>query len=948
MTFPHAENTYEEWDFQNVWAGDFAAAVNDGYPFLQFLINQSPNPVINPEPANVTYEVPLDSRLSWQTNYQSNGSDAPLGFKLRLGTDNPPSNILYDLDLGASLTYTPELLWTENTTYFWQILPYNHIGEADDCPVWLFSTYAASHAEISTSQISFGNVWIDHNVTKTFTVSNLGTQDLELSILLSAGTFSVTTSERSIRRSSQFGQKSDDSKASRDEINLVLSPMSTETIYVHFLPTAQQQYSRNLFIETNAPNLPLFIMPLSGRGYTLYAEFSADPTSGDVPLEVNFQNQSVAGINQSLWDFGDGNTSEEMNPTHTFTQKGVYNVKLTVWDDYFNTDVTHQVTVIAHPLLTCAQEAGHIFTKTFIGEQSAPFEIILQNTGTDSLWVTGAHWRSRNRDTCFTFEYEELGEAIVPGGEASLMVWFNPLTEGVFADTLCIVNTSENIPLLKIPFSGRGYKLHAAFAAEPMCGDVPLKVEFTDLSTEDIIQWTWDFEDGSTSTEQHPVHLFEEKGLYQVELTVSDGIHYDSVSQTIEVIAHPMLASDQLVGHQFTKTYLTEESNAFEILLNSSGTDTLFVDNVYWKSQHRDHYFHYVFEQLAEPIAPGDNTTISVTFAPLGEGVFRDTLCVVNNSENLPLVEIPFSGRGYKLHADFSAEPMCGDVPLTVEFTDLSTEDIIQWNWDFGDGGTSTQQHPVHLFEEKGLYQVELTVSDGIHYDTSSQSIEVIAHPMMTFDYPQSYNFDIVYLGDISESITLTLQSTGTDTLFVNNLWWENGSDVFSFSCLDLPCPIPPGESATIDVWFHPSARGAYSDSLVIESNAENLSVVKVKFSGRGEYVPPKPPANVYLTIEGNHALIHWDEVTQTIYDTPFSPDAYIVFLAADPYDNYTFLGSSTSLSYTHFMVAAYQPRMFYKVMAYKDMGKQEFNPDDYGLVPGMTEEEVLRLLAGD
>ena len=620
-------------------------------------------------------------------------------------------------------------------------------------------------------------------------------------------------------------------------------------------------------------------------------------------------------------------------------------MQLTVWDDYFNTSMTHPVNVIAHPMLVCDQFNGHTFSKTYLAEQSAPFELILQSSGTDTLYVTNVHWKSLNRDSYFHYDFGQLGEAIIPGGEANIQTWFAPLTEGVFTDTLCIVNNSENLPLLEIPFSGRCYQLHAGFDYDPPSGDVPLAVTFTDTSIEDIIQWDWDFGDGGTASEQNPVYVFETEGTYQVNLSVSDGIHFDSASQYVQVIAHPMLACEQSNGHTFTKTYLNELSYPFEVVLQSSGTDTLTVASVHWKSQNRDSYFNYELDGVGAAIIPGASGTIQVWFAPLTEGVFADTLCIVNNSENQPLLEIPFSGRGYQLHASYDYDPPSGDVPLTVSFTDTSTEDIIQWNWDFGDGFTSSQQNPVHVFETEGTYNVELTVSDGIHFDSAAMSVVVIAHALIGFQDEFSYNFDIVYLGDSSAVISLTLQSTGTDTLFVNNIHWKDSRPEFHNAYGDFSTPILPGHTANIDVWFQPLVYGAFSDTLIIETNAENEPVLKVRFSGRGEYVPPKAPVNVYVTINGNHAVIHWDEVTQTIYDTPFIPDAYLVFLSADPYGTFTFLGSSTALSYTHYMVAAYQQFMFYKVIAYKDFGEGRFDPDALRIKPGMTESEVSEIL---
>ena len=64
--------------------------------------------------------------------------------------------------------------------------------------------------------------------------------------------------------------------------------------------------------------------------------------------------------------------------------------------------------------------------------------------------------------------------------------------------------------------------------------------------------------------------------------------------------------------------------------------------------------------------------------------------------------------------ADFEADQRVGDAPLTVQFTDLSSVPggASSWSWDFGDGGTSTVQHPMHTYTADGIYAVRLAV-DG-------------------------------------------------------------------------------------------------------------------------------------------------------------------------------------------------------------------------------------------
>lgn len=62
------------------------------------------------------------------------------------------------------------------------------------------------------------------------------------------------------------------------------------------------------------------------------AEFSSDITFGNLPLSVNFTDQSINNPTTWLWDFGEGNTSTLQNPQHTYTEVGNYTVSLTVGD----------------------------------------------------------------------------------------------------------------------------------------------------------------------------------------------------------------------------------------------------------------------------------------------------------------------------------------------------------------------------------------------------------------------------------------------------------------------------------------------------------------------------------------------------------------------------------------------------------------------------------------
>ncbi len=67
----------------------------------------------------------------------------------------------------------------------------------------------------------------------------------------------------------------------------------------------------------------------------------------------------------------------------------------------------------------------------------------------------------------------------------------------------------------------------------------------------------------------------------------------------------------------------------------------------------------------------------------------------------------------------FIAHPFAGSVPLEVTFADRSTNTPNSWSWDFGDGNTSTEQNPVHVYTEVGRYTVSFTAAN----DAGSNSV---------------------------------------------------------------------------------------------------------------------------------------------------------------------------------------------------------------------------------
>jgi len=112
--------------------------------------------------------------------------------------------------------------------------------------------------------------------------------------------------------------------------------------------------------------------------------------------------------------------------------------------------------------------------------------------------------------------------------------------------------------------------------------------------------------------------------------------------------------------------------------------------------------------------------------------------------------------------AAFSAEPLSGDAPLEVIFIDESTGDITSWSWDFGDGGTSTEQNPGHQYTTMGTYTVTLTVTGPGGSDEETKTDHITVTPaavvpvaafssgVQTGTAPLTVQFTDESIGDIS------------------------------------------------------------------------------------------------------------------------------------------------------------------------------------------------------
>ena len=119
------------------WTGDYS-----WYWTVDNVVVLEPDPIPTPailvSPANGSTNVNPYTSLNWIAG----GGASPTGYRINFGTNNPPTNIENNTNLGLVTTYVPNPILSPNTTYYWEIIPYSGVGNATGTVIWSFTTGA--------------------------------------------------------------------------------------------------------------------------------------------------------------------------------------------------------------------------------------------------------------------------------------------------------------------------------------------------------------------------------------------------------------------------------------------------------------------------------------------------------------------------------------------------------------------------------------------------------------------------------------------------------------------------------------------------------------------------------------------------------------------------------------------------------------------------------------
>lgn len=548
---------------------------------------------------------------------------------------------------------------------------------------------------------------------------------------------------------------------------------------------------------------------VKSRYITVYenptADFSLDKTTGCFPLPVQFTDKSTAGsgtVVSRQWDFGDGTISAEQNPSHTYKTAGSFTVTLRVANSFgcVKTYTREQAVSIAIGVKAsftntspgvCWAPATVQFTNSSSGSGPLRFQWSFGDGGT-STETNPQHVYNTNGtytvsliatspqgcvDTITKTDIFRIGTAkadfAIPAascvnnavvfanttspapasvqwnfGDSTTSTALNPqktyLHTGTFTVRLisnfggCADTATKQVTVSAKP------EADFTVPQSAFCS-LPASVNFTTTAKSNTYSYAWDFGDSTKATTANPTHVYSKEGSYTVRLIVTNegGCSDTVIKKNFIQIQKPVVTINGLPRNGCAPLSITPTASV-------SGNQTLTG-------------YRWNFGDGTTSSEPGPSHTYSKAGNYNVSLVFTTANGCTDSVVVLRAVRV-----GEKPHADFAHSPVMVCPQEKVFFTDKSTGKVDQWFWDFGDGGTSTEQNPVHQYGDTGWHHVRLVAFSNTCPDTIVVKNAVHVNPPIS-------QFSVQNTCNEKFTKKFTDRSIGAETWF-----WEFGDGATS------------------------------------------------------------------------------------------------------------------------------------------------------------------------
>ena len=461
------------------------------------------------------------------------------------------------------------------------------------------------------------------------------------------------------------------------------------------------------------------------------ASFTAAPTSGSAPLLVAFDasasEDSDGEITGYVWDFGDGTKGTGVQPSHTYTSAGAFEVSLRVTDDQGSTKTA---TDFIYVDVVPPQAAFSFSPNVVTAPEELSFDASLSQAGSSEiiayLWDFGDGTSAKGKNITHSFATH---------GDFTVALTVKD-REGIPAQTQQTV-TINGAPTAKLNLSTRS-------------GKAPLKVRFDASESSDpendIKRYEWSL-DKTIAMGSTIEHMFMEAGNYKVTLTITDGAGA-TASSSIELRVEntPPIAKFNMSPN--------EGFAPLEVSVDASSS-----------SDPNDSIKTYTWDFGDGTKKVGKTTSHSYQKS----GTFDVTLTVEDSYGAKSTFKKEVQIKNRPPNAMFSTLKTVGVAPLQIDFDASASSDtdgtINHYNWDFGNGDTSQGEQLSYTFTRPGTYSVKLTTVDNLGGTaTQAKTISVIApgglEPMRVSSDDHSLlvgNEPFFWLGDTAWALWTTM-----------------------------------------------------------------------------------------------------------------------------------------------------------------------------------------------
>jgi PKD repeat protein len=373
---------------------------------------------------------------------------------------------------------------------------------------------------------------------------------------------------------------------------------------------------------------------------TALFQANVDPNN---PLSVSFVDNSEGVVTSWAWDFGDGTTSTEQSPTHTYAAGGTYNVTLTATNAGGNSISTIPVTV-TEPVVVVPPVAGFSYGAL---DPAQPLTIQFSDTSTGDYdtyaWDFGDGVQSNEPNPSHTY---------ATGGTPTVTLTVTNSATGVS-------NVYQEVITVQAPSEPPS----ASFTASVPDPAQPLTVQFNDFSTGTFDSYQWDFGDGiGFSSDPNPIYTYSVGGTYPVTLTVTNSASGETSSFPLDVTVEA--AEVPTTPSPAETTPIQPDIPALSQSLSnilSSGDSQSFVFALAGDGS-------LAQTSILDPFAPGGNNVVNDPTLQETVNIFNSTDLGGVTSFNRPSAAAQFNWRISNLLNPASAPPECGGVtPIECE-----------------------------------------------------------------------------------------------------------------------------------------------------------------------------------------------------------------------------------------------------------------------------------------